>query len=144
MYCFTLEDIKNMVGVFIPNDEWELYHCWKRATHVTHKKSWYSGAFAYDGRGFSSHQHRVSYGPSFVFSESYGDCGTLSGIGPQKLIGNGTIRRCYFVGAGMVLLEELCHCGVGLWHITYAQTMPSATVNFLLPSDQDVTSTISS
>ena len=27
--------------------------------------------------------------------------------------GNGTIRRCGLVGVGVVLLEEVCHCGGG-------------------------------
>ena len=29
-------------------------------------------------------------------------------------IGNGTISGCGLVGAGVVLLEEVCHCGGGL------------------------------
>ena len=40
--------------------------------------------------------------------------GTLNVIGPHNLIGYGTIRRCGFVGVGMALLEEVCHCGCGL------------------------------
>jgi hypothetical protein len=27
---------------------------------------------------------------------------------------SGTLRRCGLVGVGMVLLEEVCHCGCGL------------------------------
>lgn len=36
-------------------------------------------------------------------------CHGLNMLGP----GNGTIR-CGFVRVGMVLLEEVCHCGDGL------------------------------
>ena len=35
-------------------------------------------------------------------------------IGSHSLIGSGTIRRYGFVGVGVVLLEEVCHCGGGL------------------------------
>jgi hypothetical protein len=28
--------------------------------------------------------------------------------------GSGMIRRCGLVGVGVVLLEEVCHCGHGL------------------------------
>ena len=38
-------------------------------------------------------------------------CGSLNVIGSHNLIGSGTIRRCGFVGVGMTLLEEMCHCG---------------------------------
>jgi hypothetical protein len=27
--------------------------------------------------------------------------------------GSGTVRRCGFVRVGMILLEEVCHCGGG-------------------------------
>jgi hypothetical protein len=30
-------------------------------------------------------------------------------------MGSGTIRRCGFVGIGVALLEEVCHCLGGLW-----------------------------
>jgi len=30
-------------------------------------------------------------------------------------LGSGTIRRYGFVGVGVALLEEVCHCGHGLW-----------------------------
>ena len=36
----------------------------------------------------------------------YGSCIT----GPHNLIGSGTIRKCDFVGVGIVLLEKLCQC----------------------------------
>ena len=40
-------------------------------------------------------------------------CGNLNVIGLiiHKLTGSGAIRRCGFVGVGMALLEEVCHCG---------------------------------
>jgi hypothetical protein len=28
--------------------------------------------------------------------------------------GSGTIRRCYLLGLGVALLEEVCHCQGGL------------------------------
>ena len=28
--------------------------------------------------------------------------------------GDGAIRRCGFIGVDIVLLKEVCHCGVGL------------------------------
>ena len=37
-------------------------------------------------------------------------CGGLNMFAP----GSGTIRRYGFVGVGVALLEEVCHCGVGL------------------------------
>lgn len=40
--------------------------------------------------------------------------GSLNVIGPHKLIGTGSIRRCDFIQVGMALLEEVCHCGGGL------------------------------
>lgn len=36
----------------------------------------------------------------------------LNIIGPQKTIGNGTIRRCGFFGINLALLEEVSHCGM--------------------------------
>jgi hypothetical protein len=32
-------------------------------------------------------------------------------------IGSGTIRRCGLVAVGVVLLEEVCHCGGELWDL---------------------------
>ena len=40
-------------------------------------------------------------------------CGSWNAIGPPNLTGSGTIRRCGFVGVGVALLEEVCHCGGG-------------------------------
>ena len=37
----------------------------------------------------------------------------------------------------MVLLEEVCHCGVA-FEVSYAQLMPTNTVHFLWPVDQEV------
>ena len=53
-------------------------------------------------------------------------------------IGSDTIRRCGFVGIGVALLEEVCHCEGGLWGLIYAQTTSRVTIQFLLPEDQDV------
>ena len=47
-------------------------------------------------------------------------CDSLNVIGPYKLIGSGITRRCGFVGVGMALLEEVCHCRVG-FEVSYAQ-----------------------
>ena len=41
-------------------------------------------------------------------------CGALSVTGPHNLTGSGSIRSCGFVGVGVTLLEEVCHCGDGL------------------------------
>jgi hypothetical protein len=32
-------------------------------------------------------------------------------------IGSSTIRRCGHVGIGVALMEEVCHCGGGLWSL---------------------------
>lgn len=48
------------------------------------------------------------------------------------------MRRCGLVGVGMVLLEEVCHCGGGPLDLIYAQVTPSDSDYFLLPSNQDV------
>ena len=53
------------------------------------------------------------------------------------LIGSVTIRRCGLVGLGVVLLEEVCHCGGRLCSLIYAKVC-LMTVSYLLPSDQDV------
>lgn len=42
------------------------------------------------------------------------ECGGLNAVGPQNLVGSGTVRRCGFAGMGIAWLEEVCHCGVGL------------------------------
>ena len=72
-------------------------------------------------------------------------CGGLNRNGPNRLmcltawpIGSGTIRRCGLVGVGVTLLQEVCHCGGGLWGLTYTQAMPSVVHSLLLPAVQDV------
>lgn len=73
-------------------------------------------------------------------------CGGMNRIGPHKLmclnvwsIGSGTIRRCSLAGIGMALLEEVWHCGGGIWGHIYSQVMPSVVHRLLLlPVDQDV------
>jgi hypothetical protein len=39
-------------------------------------------------------------------------------------IGSGTIRRCGLDGAGVALLEEVCHCGGGLWGFSMLKLYP--------------------
>ena len=38
-------------------------------------------------------------------------CGSLNVIVSHNVLGSGTIRNCGFVGVGVVLLEEVYHCG---------------------------------
>ena len=55
-----------------------------------------------------------SHAMGFTKLSSYfcvGLCGSLSIIGPHKLMGSGIIRRYGCVGLGVALLEEMCHCG---------------------------------
>ena len=54
-------------------------------------------------------------------------CGTLNVIGPHKLLGSGTIRRCGLVGGRIVTV------GVD-FEVYYAQAMPSSAqdINSLL------------
>ena len=47
---------------------------------------------------------------SLFFCFSVSMCGDLNMLDP----GSGTIERCGLVGVGVVLLEEVCHCGSGL------------------------------
>ena len=42
------------------------------------------------------------------------ECGSLKVISPYNLIGSNTIMKCGFVGMGMALLAEVCHCWGGL------------------------------
>ena len=51
----------------------------------------------------------------------------------MALKGSGIIRRCDFVGVGIVLLEEVCHYGGVLCSCIYAQATPSVSDYFLLP-----------
>ena len=67
----------------------------------------------------------------------YKHCGGLNRKGPYKLIdlnawspGSGTIRRCDFVGVGLALVEEVCHCGVG-FEVSNAQPRRSGSLSFL-------------
>ena len=39
------------------------------------------------------------------------ECGSLKEMSPK---GSNTIKSCGLVGVGMILLEEMCHCGGGL------------------------------
>lgn len=43
-----------------------------------------------------------------------GECGSLNIFGSHIPIVSGPIRRCGFVGTGMTLLKEICHCRGGL------------------------------
>lgn len=47
------------------------------------------------------------------------------------LLWSGTIRWCSLVGVDVFLLEELCHCGSGLWDFIYAEATTSMSVHFL-------------
>ena len=47
-------------------------------------------------------------------------CGSVNEIGPHNFIRSDTMRRCGFVGVGMVLLEEVCHCMVS-FEVSYVQ-----------------------
>ena len=49
------------------------------------------------------------------------ECGGLNRFGPHRLLclnawptASDTMRRCDLVEVGVVLLEEVCHCGSGL------------------------------
>jgi hypothetical protein len=49
------------------------------------------------------------------------ECGGLNRFGPHGLLclnawptASDTMRRCDLVEVGVVLLEEVCHCGSGL------------------------------
>ena len=46
--------------------------------------------------------------------QSLHHCGSLRVISVHNLIRNDTIGRSGFVGLGMTLLKEMCHCGVTL------------------------------
>lgn len=56
--------------------------------------------------------------PSLFPKESQPDffhhCGSLNVIDLHKLTWSGTLRRCGLAGVGVVLLEEVHHCGGGL------------------------------
>ena len=54
-----------------------------------------------------------------VYGSQGGECGSLNVIDKLRFIGNGTIKRCDFAGIGMTLLEELYHCGGGLFGLIY-------------------------
>ena len=60
------------------------------------------------------------------------ECGSLNANGLHKLIWSGTTGRCGLVRVSMALLEEVCHCGGGLWDLN-AQATSSVSVHFLLP-----------
>jgi len=56
-------------------------------------------------------------------------------------IGNATIRSCGLIGGGVVLFEEVCHCG-GLKCSSYTQGEKHPG-SFLLPVDQNVELSVS-
>lgn len=60
-----------------------------------------------------------------------GRCAGLNVTGRHKLTGNGTTRRCGFVGARVLLLEEVCQRGGGLGGLRYAQATNTVTAHFL-------------
>ena len=53
-------------------------------------------------------------------------------IGTHNLTGSDTIRRCGFVGMGMGLLAEVCHCVAGL-RFPIRRILPSMSADFLMP-----------
>jgi hypothetical protein len=61
-----------------------------------------------------------------VWSDSI--CGGLNEDDPHRSIGRGTIRRCVLVGVGVVLLEEVCHWGVG-FEVLDAQARPCVSLS---------------
>lgn len=67
-----------------------------------------------------------------LFSEA--QCDSWNVIGSHNHIGSGTIRSCIFVGVGMALLEEVCHCEDGLWGFVCSEYHLNVTVEFLLPA----------
>ena len=40
-------------------------------------------------------------------------CGSLNVMGPPKIVGSGSTRKCSFVGIGVALLEKVFHCRGG-------------------------------
>jgi hypothetical protein len=52
---------------------------------------------------------------------------------PYRLTGSGAIRRCGFIGVGVALLKEVCHCG---WALRFQKLMPGPVAHslFLLPA----------
>ena len=58
------------------------------------------------------------------------ECGSLNVIAQEA-------QRMVLVG-GVVLLEEVCHCGGGHWGLVCSQAMSSVSDHFLLPTDQDI------
>ena len=42
-----------------------------------------------------------------VYVEHGVECGSLNVVDPHRLIGNGIIRRCGFIGVDMALLEKI-------------------------------------
>ena len=55
----------------------------------------------------------------FLLGGTY--CGSLSVIGPHKLIGSGIIRRYGFAGEGVASLEEVCHYQGGFCGLIYTE-----------------------
>ena len=64
----------------------------------------------------------------FKFSLAY--YGGSSENSLHRPLGNGTIRRCGFVGLGVVLLDKMGHSWVGLQSFSDAFDRPSVTVCF--------------
>lgn len=44
-----------------------------------------------------------------------GDCNSLNAVGPHILIGSGTIKRYGFIGMGVALFFQQCHCVGRFW-----------------------------
>ena len=64
---------------------------------------------------------------SFCYHQ--GPCGSLNRYGPlglmclnDRLTASGTIRSCGLVGVGVILVEEVCHCGGGLQDLLHSRS----------------------
>ncbi|MGE9574344.1 hypothetical protein ACQP3C_25135, partial [Escherichia coli] len=61
-----------------------------------------------------SHAYNLSTQEVDQFKESHKERTLAVVLKKMAPKGSGTVRRCGFVGVGVALLEEVCHCGDGL------------------------------
>lgn len=73
----------------------------------------------------------------FVCHLYIGQCDDLNAIGSHRPIGSGTNIRCDLVGIGVILCEEVYHCGTAL-RIQKLKSGLMVHYLFLLPVDPDV------
>lgn len=70
-----------------------------------------------------------------LFEARHGGCGGLN----AWPMGSGTTMGCGLVEGGVALMEEVCHCGEGLWGLLCSSSAQHGiAVSSLLPMDQDV------